>query len=71
GRLWLWGHCLGKECQMTVETIDGIRVLKLKDARLSATWERAGDTQTLVHIWRLLSGGHALQAATTADHHSL
>ena len=44
---------------MTVEIIDGIRVLKLNDrAQRGAA---ADDSLTMVHIWRLLSGGHALR----------
>lgn len=44
---------------MTVETIDGVRVLKLRDHASTAV--AADDMLTLVHIWRLLSGGHALR----------
>jgi hypothetical protein len=44
---------------MTIEIIDGIRVLKLNDrAQRGAV---ADDTLTTVHIWRLLSGGHMLR----------
>lgn len=44
---------------MTVEVIDGIRVLKLSDRAQRAAI--ADDTLTMVHIWRLLSGGHELR----------
>ncbi|WP_155947186.1 hypothetical protein [Pseudorhodobacter ferrugineus] len=44
---------------MTVEMIDGIRVMKLNDRAQRAVM--ADDTLTMVHIWRLLSGGHALR----------
>jgi len=50
---------------MTVETIDGIRVLKLRDHAPTAA--AADDMLTLVHIWRLLSGGHALRDTTVAS----
>lgn len=47
---------------MTVEMIDGIRVLKLTDrARQGAA---DSDTMTMVHLWRLLSGGHGLRDTT-------
>jgi len=45
---------------MTVETIDGVRVLKLKD-RTGPHAAVADDMMTMVHLWRLLSGGHALR----------
>jgi hypothetical protein len=44
---------------MTVEIIDGIRVLKLND--YAQRGAMADDILTTVHIWRLLSGGHALR----------
>lgn len=44
---------------MTVEMIDGIRVLKLNDRVQHGAV--ADDTLTIVHIWRLLSGGQALR----------
>lgn len=44
---------------MTVEMIDGIRILKLNDRTQRGAV--ADDTLTMVHIWRLLSGGHALR----------
>lgn len=45
---------------MTVETIDGVRVLKLHDHTPSVD-SSADDTMTMVHIWRLLSGAHSLR----------
>ena len=45
---------------MTVETIDGVRVLKLSDHAPELA-SAADDTLTLVHIWRLLSGDHTLR----------
>lgn len=44
---------------MTVEIIDGVRVLKLNDRAQRGAM--ADDTLTMVHIWRLLSGDHALR----------
>jgi len=44
---------------MTVEMIDGIRVLKLADHVHQGAV--ADDTLTMVHIWRLLSGGQGLR----------
>lgn len=49
---------------MTVEMIDGIRVLKLNDR--ASRGAAANDTLTMVHIWRLLSGGHALRDTSIA-----
>lgn len=42
---------------MTVEMVDGIRVIKLKDARASGA-DRAADICAVAHIWMLLGGGH-------------
>lgn len=51
---------------MTVEFQDGLRVLKLKDA--SGAHDGALDDQmTMLHLWRLLSGGHALRDMTVAE----
>lgn len=47
---------------MTVEMIDGVRVLKLRDH--GGTRAAADDMITVAHIWRLLSGGHALRDGT-------
>jgi len=55
---------------MTVETIDGVRVLKLKD-RTGAHSAAADDMMTMVHIWRLLSGGHALRDNSVVQRHFL
>jgi hypothetical protein len=44
---------------VTVEIIDGIRVLKLNDRAHRGAL--ADDTLTMVHIWRLLSGGQTLR----------
>ena len=49
---------------MTVEMIDGIRVLKLNDHAYRGPADN--DTLTMVHIWRLLSGGHALRDTSIA-----
>lgn len=55
---------------MTIEMQDGIRVLKLKD-RSGGQGARADDMLTMVHLWRLLSGGHALRDMTVGDRHFL
>jgi hypothetical protein len=46
---------------MTVEIIDGIRVLKLRDAARGQGGMIAAEDAALFHIWRLLSGGAALR----------
>ncbi len=47
---------------MSVEIIDGVRVLKLNDrAHRGAA---ADDTMTMVHIWRLLTGAQTLRDTT-------
>lgn len=48
---------------MTIEIIDGIRVLKLKDAFTSAA-DRTADMRTLAHIWMLLGGDHSTRDAS-------
>ncbi|SEM91175.1 hypothetical protein SAMN05216227_100492 [Pseudorhodobacter antarcticus] len=49
---------------MTVEMIDGVRVMRLND---HATRTAADDDMmTMVHLWRLLSGDNALRDATIA-----
>jgi len=50
---------------MTVEMIDGMRVLKLRDHSRNPQ-PRGDDMVTMVHLWRLLSGGHALRDTTLA-----
>ena len=47
---------------MTVEIIDGIRVLKFADHAHRGGVE--DDTLTMVHIWRLLTEGHDLHDTT-------
>ncbi len=47
---------------MTVETIDGIRVLKLTDR--SGYDVRANEMVTMARLYALISGGHALRDLT-------
>ena len=51
---------------MTIEIQDGLRVLKLKDAS-GAHGHALDDQMTMLHLWRLLSGGHALRDMTVAE----
>jgi len=48
---------------MTVEVMDGVRTLRLKDARPTGAWHLAEDGVTLLHIWRLLSREHQMHDA--------
>lgn len=51
---------------MRIEMQDGVRVLKLKDH--SGAHEAAlNDQMTMLHLWRLLSGGHELRDTTVAE----
>lgn len=51
---------------MTIEMQDGLRVLKLKDH--SQAYGAALDDQiTMLHLWRLLSGGHEMRDTTVTD----
>jgi hypothetical protein len=45
---------------MTVEYIDGIKVMRLHD--LTGTGGRAKD-MAMLHIWQMLTGGHAMRDA--------
>lgn len=54
---------------MKVEMIDGVRVLKLRDH--PGTHAARDDMMTVAHLWRLLSGGHALRDATPTMRHYL
>lgn len=51
---------------MKTEMIDGIRVLKLRDHSRAGSGT-ADDMMTMVHLWKLLSGGHALRDMTATD----
>ena len=51
---------------MSVEMVDGIRVIKLKDSDEGAR-EKADDMRTMAHLWQLLSGGHALRDGTVFE----
>ncbi len=42
---------------MTVEIIDGIRTIKMKDSSADAM-DAAQDMRAVAHIWMLLGGGH-------------
>ncbi|WP_158589785.1 hypothetical protein [Gemmobacter lutimaris] len=50
---------------MTTEMLDGQRVLKLRDHAGHAL-PKADDMLAMVHLWRLISGGHALRDITLA-----
>lgn len=44
---------------MKIEMMDGMRVLRLSDRGQRS--EKDADMLTMVHLWRLLSGGHSLR----------
>lgn len=44
---------------MKIEIIDGIRVMKLSDRGQRRAEDP--DAMTMLHIWRLLNGGHAMR----------
>ena len=50
---------------MTIETIDGIRVIKLTDK--SGHDERAQEMLTMARLWSLISGGHELRDTTVTE----
>lgn len=55
---------------MTVEIVDGIKVLKLQDddaARAEARKAMADDMRTLAHLFSLLSGGHGMRDGTVFE----
>lgn len=47
---------------MTVEFVDGIKVIRLHDCH--GDHGRADDTQAMLRIWQLLTGGHAMRDAS-------
>ena len=55
---------------MSVEMVDGIRVIKLKDSEAGAQ-EKADDMRTLAYLFQLLSGGHAARDAAVFERHVL
>lgn len=55
---------------MSVEIVDGIRVLKLKDGAAGAK-DKADDLRTMVHLWQLLSGGDALRDTVVFERRAL
>ncbi len=48
---------------MIVEIVDGIRVIKLKDAGAAGA-DHASDIRAVAHIWMLLGGGHLARDAS-------
>lgn len=50
---------------MTVEIIDGIRVMKLRDVAVPG--QVGAQDMAMLHIWRLLSGGHDMRDMTACD----
>lgn len=57
---------MGKGYNMTVEIIEGMRVLKLRDVSGDQKDALAGD-MAMFHIWRLLTGGDTLRDMTVAE----
>lgn len=53
---------------MTIEMIDGVRVLKLRDAHLPGEAHAEADL-TMLHLWRLLTGGHMMRDVTACERH--
>lgn len=51
---------------MTIEIQDGLRVLKLKDTS-GAQGAALDDQMTMLHLWRLLSGGHEMRDMTVVE----
>lgn len=45
---------------MTVEYIDGIKVMRLHDCQGA---QRAGEDLAMLRIWQMLTGGHAMRDA--------
>lgn len=54
---------------MTVEIIDGIRVMKLRD--VPEPGQAAAPDMAMLHLWRLLSGGHDMRDLTACNRHIL
>ena len=47
---------------MTVEVVDGVKVIKLTDSALDTPpAQRANDMLTMAYLWQLLSGGHEMK----------
>ncbi len=47
---------------MTVEVVDGVKVIKLRDSALDRPApQEAQDMLTMAYLWQLLSGGHGLK----------
>ena len=53
------------DSHMTVETIDGIRTIKLKDSARHD--DKAQDMMTVARLWALLSGAHELRDMGVGD----
>lgn len=54
---------------MTVEIVDGLRIIKLHDKPHNGAPD--ADTLTMMHLWRLLSGGHGLRDHSVFGRHYL
>jgi hypothetical protein len=63
------GGAIVTGCQMSVEIIDGIRILKLHDD--TGYTQRQDDARLMVYIWRQLSGCQSLRDATVGDRQML
>jgi hypothetical protein len=51
---------------MTVEYVDGVKVMKLHDCGGSSA--QADDALAVVKIWQLLTGGHAMRDGSVFCH---
>ena len=51
---------------MTVEYVDGIKIMKLRDCH--GAGGQGNDAAALLRLWQLLSGGHSARDATVFCH---
>ncbi len=56
---------------MTVNYVDGIKVMKLHDCHGAGAGGQGDDTMAMLRIWQLLSGGHAMRDASSYCHRLL
>ncbi len=54
---------------MTVNYVDGIKVMKLRDCM--GAGGQGDDATAMLRIWQLLSGGHAMRDASAFCHRLL
>ncbi len=47
---------------MTVEYVDGVRIIRMHDC--GGAGPRHDDAQAMLRIWQLLTGGHAMRDAS-------